>query len=41
MRPASDAYRDRLMANRLFRNELFLSVVLRSASSAGVAEGRT
>jgi type IV secretion system protein VirB4 len=33
------AYRNRLMANRLFRNELFLSVVLRSASSAGVTEG--
>lgn len=33
------AYRGRLMANRLFRNELFLSVVLRAASSAGVTEG--
>ncbi|MDH0699716.1 MULTISPECIES: VirB4 family type IV secretion/conjugal transfer ATPase [unclassified Agrobacterium] len=38
-RELDTAYRDRLMANRLFRNELFLSVVLRSASSAGVAEG--
>lgn len=33
------AYRDRLMSNRLFCNELFLSIVLRPAGSGGVAEG--
>jgi hypothetical protein len=32
------SYRARLMANRLFRNELFL-FVLRAAGSSGVTEG--
>ena len=33
------AYRQRLLSNRLFRNELFLSVVLRVAGASSVAEG--
>ena len=33
------AYRQRLLSNRLFRNELFLSVVLRVAGASGVADG--
>ena len=33
------AYRARLLANRLFRNDLFLSVLLRPAGSDGVADG--
>jgi type IV secretion system protein VirB4 len=32
-------YRDHLMGNRLFRNELFLSVLLRPAGASGVTEG--
>lgn len=33
------AYRDRIMANRLFRNELFLSVLLRPSGSTSVLDG--
>ena len=32
-------YRERLLSNRLYRNELFLSIVLRAAGSSGVTEG--
>lgn len=32
-------YRGRLLSNRLFRNELFLSVLLRAAGSSSLAEG--
>ena len=36
---AGCGYRQRLLSNRLFRNELFLSVVLRAAGASGVADG--
>ena len=33
------SYRERLLSNRLFRNELFLSVLLCAAGSSGLTEG--
>lgn len=38
-RDLDTAYRDRLLANRLFRNELFVSVLLRPAGSSSVLDG--
>jgi type IV secretion system protein VirB4 len=38
-RELDERYRDRLLANRLFRNELFLSVLLRSAGRGGLSQG--
>lgn len=38
-RELDERYRDRLLANRLFRNELFLSVLLRPAGRGGLAQG--
>jgi type IV secretion system protein VirB4 len=38
-RELDEGYRQRLLSDRLFRNELFLSIVLRPAGPAGVTEG--
>lgn len=38
-RELDQRYRERLMSHRLFRNALFLSVLLRAAGSAGLGEG--
>jgi len=38
-RSLDEGYRARLLSNRLFRNELFLSVLLRATSRAGLSEG--
>lgn len=38
-RELDERYRDRLLANRLFRNELFLSVLLRPTGRGGLAQG--
>ena len=38
-RELDERYRDRLLSNRLFRNELFLSILLRPAGRGGLAQG--
>lgn len=38
-RELDERYRARLLSNRLFRNELFVSVVLRATSRAGLSQG--
>jgi type IV secretion system protein VirB4 len=38
-RELDERYRDRLLSNRLFRNELFLSILLRPAGRGGLGQG--
>lgn len=38
-RELDERYRDRLLSNRLFRNELFLSVLLRPTGRSGLGQG--
>lgn len=38
-RELDERYRDRLLSNRLFRNELFLSILLRPSGRGGIAQG--